>query len=66
MRWFLYNGPLPQGFKNLHKSLKGWGGGKIHNMGRQIALKNFLNVSNNPKINVLAGALLYLSWFLVW
>ena len=59
MRWFLYNGLLPQGFKNLCKSLEGWGGRKIHNMTWLIALKSFLNVSDNPQINVLASALFY-------
>ena len=32
VRRFLYDGILPQGFKNLHKSLEGRGGSKIHNM----------------------------------
>ena len=26
MTWCVYNGLLPQGFTNLHKSLEGWGG----------------------------------------
>ena len=33
----------------------GGGGGEIHNMTRQIALKSFLHVSDNPHINFLAG-----------
>ena len=59
MRWFLYSGLLPQGFKNLCKSLEEWGGSKTHNMTWLIALKSFLNVSDNPQINVLASALFY-------
>ena len=43
----------------------GGGGGEIHNMTRQIALKSFLHVSDNPHINFLAGSLLYLCLFLV-
>ena len=50
MRWSLYNGFLPQGFKNLHYKTN--------------SIKNFLNNSDEPQINVLAGALLYL-WLLL-
>ena len=44
-----------------HKALKIYtnvrrGGSKIHNMTWQMALKSFLSVSDNPQINVLAGA----------